>query len=86
MITRETVEEEMTVPDVLVRGVSQEAVDRIDAAAAREGLSRNEHLRRQLEGSNEPVERRRVTEADWARFAELTTDLSNPEVMAAAWR
>ena len=36
-------------PNVLIRGLSQEAVDRIDAEAARHGLSRNEYLRRKLE-------------------------------------
>jgi len=32
-------------PNILIRDLSQEAVDRIDAAAANLGLSRNEYLR-----------------------------------------
>jgi hypothetical protein len=35
--------------NILIRDLSQEAVDRIDAAAANLGLSRNEYLRRKLE-------------------------------------
>ena len=36
-------------PNILIRDLSQEAVDRIDAAAADLGLSRNEYLRRKFE-------------------------------------
>ena len=36
-------------PNILIRDLSQEAVDRIDAAAAGLGLSRNEYLRRKFE-------------------------------------
>lgn len=36
-------------PNILIRDLSQEAVDHIDAAAANLGLSRNECLRRRLE-------------------------------------
>jgi len=73
-------------PDVLIRGLSKQAIDRIDAQAEAEGLSRNEHLRRTLEGSGPQSERRKVTEADWARTARLLADLDDPEIMAAAWR
>ena len=36
-------------PYILIRDLSQEAVERIDAAAANLGLSRNEYLRRKFE-------------------------------------
>jgi hypothetical protein len=36
-------------PDVLVRGLSEAAVARIDLDAAARGLSRNEYLRRRFE-------------------------------------
>lgn len=42
--------------NVLVRGLSDEAVARIDRTAEELGLSRNEYLRRQLEGLG-PVQR-----------------------------
>lgn len=74
-------------PDVLIRGLSDQAVGRIDAQARALGLSRNEFLRRKLEldaGAVDPG--LGVTEADWARSAEAFEDLSDPEVMGAAWR
>lgn len=72
--------------NVLIRNLSQEAIDAIDARAAAEELSRNEYLLRMLDPDAHPLERRRVTEADWARFAELAVDLNDPEIMDAAWR
>lgn len=36
--------------DILIRGLSDAAIERIDAAAAAMGLSRNEFLPRKLEG------------------------------------
>ena len=41
-------------PNILIRDLSQEAVDRIDAAAANLGLSRNEYLRRKFEEGTGP--------------------------------
>jgi len=70
--------------DVLIRGVSVEAVARIDDQASAAGLSRSEYLRRQLESV--PGAHRRVEVADLVRFAEACQDLADPEVMAAAWR
>jgi len=72
--------------NVLIRGVSDEAVARIDAESAALGLSRNEFLRRKLEG--EAVARPRValTHEDWVRSADLLVDLANPDVMDAAWQ
>lgn len=73
-------------PNVLIRDLSQEAVDRIDTAAANLGLSRNEYLRRKLEEGTNPVGERAVTAEDWQRSAEVFADLANPAVMEAAWR
>jgi hypothetical protein len=71
----------------LIRDLSQEAVDRIDAAAANLGVSRNEYLRRKLEENVGPASSRRsVTAEDWQRSAEVFADLGDPAVMAAAWR
>jgi hypothetical protein len=72
-------------PNILIRDLSQEAVDRIDAAAANLGLSRNEYLRRRFEESV-PTGERVVTAEDWQRSAEVFADLADPTVMDAAWR
>ncbi|MDG4802745.1 MULTISPECIES: hypothetical protein [unclassified Micromonospora] len=73
-------------PNILVRDLSQEAVDRIDAAAASLGLSRNEYLRRKFEENISPAGERTVTAEDWQRSAEAFADLADPTVMEAAWR
>lgn len=74
-------------PNILIRDLSKEAVDRIDAAAASLGLSRNEYLRRKFEQEAviEPAERT-VTAEDWKRSAETFADLADPEIMDSAWR
>jgi hypothetical protein len=74
------------VPNILIRDLSQEAIDRIDAAAANLGLSRNEYLRRRFEENAGPVGERAVTAEDWQRSAEAFADLADPTVMDAAWR
>ncbi len=73
-------------PNILIRDLSQEAVDRIDAAAADLGLSRNEYLRRRFEQDVSPAAERMVTAEDWQRSAEVFADLADPAVMEAAWR
>jgi hypothetical protein len=73
-------------PNILIRDLSQEAVDRIDAAAASLGLSRNEYLRRKFEESPRPAGERVITDEDWQRAAEVFADLADPTVMDAAWR
>lgn len=73
-------------PNILVRDLSQEAVDRIDATAASLGLSRNEYLRRRFEENISPASDRTVTTEDWQRSAEAFADLADPAVMEAAWR
>lgn len=72
--------------NVLIRGLSEAAVDRIDAEAAALGLSRNEFLRRRLEqGTSAPVGVT-VTAEDWSRSAAAFGDLADPDVMDDAWR
>lgn len=41
-------------PNILIRGLSESAVGRIDASASAHGLSRNEYLRRMLERTPAP--------------------------------
>jgi hypothetical protein len=72
--------------NILIRDLSQEAVDRIDAAAANLGLSRNEYLRRKFEEGTTPSTERTVSAEDWQRSAEAFADLVDPTVMDAAWR
>lgn len=73
-------------PDILVRGISHEALARIDQAAAALGLSRNEYLRRSLDVSHPGPAMPRVTLADLERASEAARDLLDPEVMDDAWR
>lgn len=72
-------------PNVLIRGLSDEAVARIDRSAEELGLSRNEYLRRQLEEGG-PRPEAKVTDESWKRSAEVLADLADPDVMADAWR
>lgn len=78
--------EVVSVTDVLIRGLSDEAVSRIDAEAAFQGLSRNEFLRRKLEQGTTTAGATRVTAEDWERSAQVFKDLADPDVMDAAWR
>ena len=71
--------------NVLIRGLSDETVARIDRTAEGLGLSRNEYLRRQLEG-DEPRPDVKITAENWKRSAEILADLADPDVMANAWR
>lgn len=74
-------------PNILIRDLSEEAIERIDAKATHLGLSRNEYLRRQLEAeSASESERPLLTRADLVRAAEAARDLNDPEIMAGAWR
>ncbi len=73
--------------DVLIRGLSEAAVARIDAEAASRGLSRNEFLRRRFEADRPPSSPvGELTIADLRRAAEAVSDLDDPQVMDAAWR
>lgn len=74
--------------DVLIRGLSEAAVARIDADAAARGLSRQEYLRQRFEteGFVAGVNKPRVTVEDLRRAAAAAADLDDPEVMDNAWR
>ncbi|MFG1921514.1 hypothetical protein [Cryptosporangium sp. NPDC048952] len=73
-------------PNILIRDLTQEAVDRIDTAASNLGLSRNEYLRRRFEEDITPSPKQTVSAEDWQRSAEVFADLADPAVMDAAWR
>ena len=74
-------------PDVLIRGLSEAAVARIDSDAAARGLSRNEYLRRRLESERSATATSgQLTIEDLRRAAEAAKDLDDPQVMEAAWR
>lgn len=72
--------------NVLIRGLSEAAIERIDAEAAALGLSRNEFLRRRLEQDASTPAAASVSADDWKRSAAAFEDLADPDVMDAAWQ
>lgn len=73
--------------DVLIRGLSEQAIARIDADAAMRGLSRQEHLRNRFEREGAvSAPARTMTIDDLQRAAAAAADLDDPEVMESAWR
>ena len=71
--------------DVLVRDVPEEVLAGIDAHAARLGLSRVEYIRRRL-AADASTSAGPVSAADLRSFAEATRDLTDPQVVGAAWQ
>lgn len=73
---------------MLIRGLSDEAVARIDADAAARGLSRQEYLRRRFERESTvgPSSQRTLTIDDLRRAEAAAADLDDPGVMESAWR
>ncbi len=71
--------------DVLIRDLSDAVLAGVDAHAARLGLSRVEYIRRRLAADAASVDDS-VSVADLSAFGDLAGDLSDPEVMGAAWR
>ena len=73
--------------DVLIRGLSEDAVARIDADAAARGLSRQEYLRQRFEreGTVSPAQRT-LTLQDLRRAEAAAADLDDPGAMESAWR
>jgi plasmid stability protein len=71
--------------DMLIRDVPDEVVAAVDARANRLGLSRSEYVRRRLAQDAVPPSAT-VTTQDLARFAEVFSDLDDPNVMSQAWR
>lgn len=74
----------MAVTDVLIRGVAEDDLARIDARAARMGLSRGEYLRRRITQEAGRAEQP-LTVADLKRVARLNRDLLDEDVMRDAW-
>lgn len=73
--------------DVLIRGLSEATVARIDADAAACGLSRNEYLRRRLEAERSTsTASGQLTIDDLRRAADAAKDLDDPQVMERAWQ
>lgn len=70
--------------DILIRGLSDDAVAAIEANAKRTGLSRAEYLRRALERERH-ISANDVTVESLARFCETFADLGDADVMRAAW-
>jgi len=71
--------------DMLIRDVPDDVVAAIDGRASRLGLSRSEYVRRRL-AQDAATAGAAVSVQDLARFAELFSDLDDPEVMSQAWR
>lgn len=72
--------------DLLIRGLSDAVVARIDADAASLGLSRNEYLRRRFESERSATGTSKLTVEDLRRAADAAKDLDDPQVMESAWR
>jgi hypothetical protein len=72
------------VTDVLIRNVPDEDLQRIDAKAARLGLSRGEYLRRQI-AQDAARAADPVTVDTLRRAAELSADLLDDDLMRDAW-
>ncbi len=70
--------------DVLIRGVPDDVVSALEAKAKRLGLSRTEHLRRQIVRVASTSDQT-VTVPSLPRFAETFADLGDPETMRRAW-
>jgi hypothetical protein len=71
--------------DVLVRDVPDEVIAALDAHAGRLGLSRSEYLRRRM-AQDAAASGSPVSIEDLARFADVFGDLTDPQIMARAWR
>lgn len=72
--------------NILIRGLSESAVGRIDGEAATLGLSRNEFLRRRLEQEASVPVASTVSADEWRRSEVEFGDLADPDVIDAAWR
>jgi hypothetical protein len=70
---------EMPIPDV-----PDGVIAAVDAHAGRLGLSRSEYVRRRLT-QDAAVPGSAVTVQDLARFAEVFSDLDDPDAMSCAW-
>ncbi|WP_280923965.1 type II toxin-antitoxin system VapB family antitoxin [Ornithinimicrobium cryptoxanthini] len=71
--------------DVLIRDVPEAVLARVDARAARLGLSRVEYIRRRL-AADAASEGSPVSVGDLRAFANRFADLADPEVMESVWQ
>lgn len=72
-------------PDVLIRDVPEAVLAKVDAHAARLGISRVEYIRRRL-AADAATSRAHVSTQDLRDFADRFADLADEEVMGTAWR
>ena len=70
--------------DMLIRGLDEQVVEALDAEAQREGLSRNELVKRRLTQGARAAGR--TTSDDLRRFADVFADARDPQIMGAMWR
>ena len=73
-------------PDLLIRNLTQDELDALDALATRLGVSRSEFVRERLRAEARRARSRPITHEDLVRVAELAADSLDEEIMAAAWR
>jgi plasmid stability protein len=76
---------EVGMTDMLIRDVPDEVIAALDEHAARLGLSRSEYVRRRL-AQDAATPGSAVSVQDLARFADVFSDLADPEVMSRAWQ
>jgi hypothetical protein len=76
---------EVEMTDMLIRDVPDDVIAAIDAHAGRLGLSRSEYVRRRL-AQDASAPGSLVSVQDLARFADVFSDLADPEVMSRAWQ
>lgn len=71
-------------PDLLIRNIPQSDVERLDARAARLGLTRADFLRRRLHEEAVRADEE-VTVDDFTRLGAIVHDLTDDDVMREAW-
>ncbi len=71
--------------DVLIRDIPDDVLARVDAHAARLGISRAEYIRRRL-ATDAARSATSVSIMDLRLFADRFADLVSDSVMDAAWR
>jgi len=76
---------EASMTDVLIRDVPDDVIAAVDARAGRLGLSRSEYVRRRL-AQDAAAPGGSVSTQDLARFADVFSDLADPDVMSRAWQ
>ena len=76
---------EVGMTDMLIRDVPDDVIAAVDARAARLGLSRSEYVRRRL-AQDAAAAGPLVSTGDLARFADVFSDLADPDVLSEAWR